>query len=343
MSMITEILDAWSGADNVRVIPRQEDLLLQSPPESAMKMWRDYAPLTVTHFPLHYIPAKFAPPRDISGGKGLRLEWQQMNARQPFYHRNSDVDEMSYQVSGDRPLMTELGIVELSPGDFSRIPVVAEVGQVTVQSEVKKDGPFPGWEKATPAAIEMMTECLGAKGCDVAVSMIDEDILLHHAPSSAGNNNKLFVQRAAAAAITGDEPQDPEWVYKSAKIWVGNVKLSKATGKVYNRHHRADAIHCQTKGTRMLVTQRGLVKLQPGDFISIPKGCAYTSLCKYYSEHLVILTSEDAPMESEISKEAKIVPLEEIEAMRKEIYWCNIVHFQISEQHAKSSIPRVEN
>lgn len=341
MSHIIEILDAWPLADDVRIIPRREDLLLQTPPESALKMWRDYAPLTVTHFPLHYIPAKFAPPRDVFGGRELRLEWQQMNARQPFYHRNADVDEMSYQVSGDRTLMTELGTVELRPGDFSRIPVgvahdnygredihlliyviapAAEVGQVTVKSEIMENGPFPGWEKATPAAIEMMTECLGAKGCDIAVSLVDEDLLLTPSPSSARENDKILVQRATAAAISGAEPQHPEWLYKSAKIWIGNVKLSKAVGQVYHRHRRADAIHCQIKGDRILVTQRGVLELKPGDFISIPKGCAYTSICKDASEYLVILTSEDAPMKSSISKEAKVVSLDEIEVIRKEIF-----------------------
>ncbi|KAH8195934.1 hypothetical protein TruAng_009913 [Truncatella angustata] len=340
MSNITEFLDAWPLADDVRIIPRREDLLLQTPPESAMKMWRDYAPLAVTHFPLHYIPAKFAPPRDVYGGKELRLEWQQMNARQPFYHRNADVDEMSYQVFGGRTLMTELGTVELRPGDFSRIPVgvahdnygreeihlliyviapAAEVGQVTAQSEFMKNGPFPGWEKATPAAIEMITECLGANGCDIAVSLVDEDLLLTQSPSSERKDGKLLVQRAAATAITGAEPQHPEWLYKSAKIWIGNVKLSRAIGKVYHRHRRADAIQCQMKGDRILVTQRGTVELKPGDFICIPKGCAYTSICKDISEHLVILTSEVAPMKSSISRETKEVSLEVIEAMRKEI------------------------
>jgi hypothetical protein len=109
MTTVTEILDAWPLADDVRSITRREDLLLQPLPKTAMKIWHDYALLKAVHFPNEYIPAKFSPPKDIFGGDALRLEWQQMNARQPFYHRNADVDEISFQVSGERTLMNRTG------------------------------------------------------------------------------------------------------------------------------------------------------------------------------------------------------------------------------------------
>ncbi|KAB8213579.1 hypothetical protein BDV33DRAFT_184482 [Aspergillus novoparasiticus] len=113
-----------------------------------------------------------------------------MDFRQPFYHRNMDVDEISLQVHGERTLMTELGTVELRPGDWSRIPVgiahdnygrkeihllfyivapVVEAGSITSTSE-RKEVPFDGWTASTKA-IEMVTECLGARGCDLAVSL----------------------------------------------------------------------------------------------------------------------------------------------------------------------------
>lgn len=111
MKTVTEILDPFPVDGNIHKLKRREDLLLQVPPPTAMKLWRTHDPLVAVHFPQQYIPAKFAPPRDIYAGDFLRLEWQQMNARQPFYHRNADVDEISYQVSGERTLMTELGSV----------------------------------------------------------------------------------------------------------------------------------------------------------------------------------------------------------------------------------------
>lgn len=39
------------------------------------------------------------------------------------YRRTLDADEIQYQVSGIRTLVTQRGIVELRPGDFVRIPL----------------------------------------------------------------------------------------------------------------------------------------------------------------------------------------------------------------------------
>ncbi|KAJ5896574.1 uncharacterized protein N7473_005973 [Penicillium subrubescens] len=344
MAIITELLDAWPLADDVRVIPRREDLLLQPPPENPMKMWREHDLLQAVHFPNDYIPAKFSPPKDVFCGDTLRLEWQQMNARQPFYHRNADVDEISLQVSGERTLMTELGSVELRPGDFSRIPVgvahdnfgreevhllfyiiapVTDVGHVTLRSEVKKEGPFPGWKKASPATIEMMTECLGARGCDMAVSLADEEFLLDpslaQSTSFAKPEEALLIQRAVTPAVSGSQPQNPEWLYKSATVWIGNVSLDKTDGTVYHRHRRADAIQYQLEGSRTLVTQRGTIELHPGDYICIPKGCAYTNISKSQCQYVVILTSEVAPVKAPYSKAASETTLEKVEAIRKEV------------------------
>ncbi|KAJ5995806.1 hypothetical protein N7481_002783 [Penicillium waksmanii] len=343
MTTVTELLDAWPLADDIRIIPRRENLLLQPPPETAMKMWREHSLLQAVHFPNEYIAADFSPPKDIFCGDTLRLEWQQMNARQPFYHRNADVDEISLQVSGERTLMTELGSVELRPGDFSRIPVgvahdnfgrkevhllfyiiapVTDLGHVALRSEVKKEGPFPGWKKATPSAIEMMTECLGARGCDIVVSMADEDLLLDpslaQSTSFARSGEALVVQRATAPRVSGSQQQHPEWLYKSATVWIGNVNLDKTDGKVYSRHRRADAIQYQLEGSRTLVTQRGTIEMHPGDYICIPKGCAYTNISKGTCQYVVILTSEIASVKAPYCKMASETSMEMVEAIRKD-------------------------
>lgn len=148
-----------------------------------------------------------------------------------------------------------------------------------VGTAVKEGMPFKDWMPKN--VIELMTECLGARGCDLSVSMVDETLLL----KGGSGNGKLIVQRVTA---TGSEP---EWLHQSARIWIGAVQLNNAMGNVYNRHRRSDAIHYQLHGTRTLVTQRGIIELEPGDFISVPRVYYYTSICAGKSRHVLVLTS----------------------------------------------------
>ncbi len=62
-------------------------------------------PLSVVHYPQEYREVSFAPPRGVYENDEIRVEWQTMNSRQPFYHRNCGVDEISYQSAGERTLM----------------------------------------------------------------------------------------------------------------------------------------------------------------------------------------------------------------------------------------------
>ena len=335
MKTVTEIIDALPESQtSQQKLLRREGLLLTPPPVAAMKFWRDYALLPVAHFAQQYVPTKFAPPRDVFACDTLRLEWQQMKGRQPFYHRNGDVDEMSYQVDGDRTLMTELGSVELRKGDFSRIPVgiahdnygreevhllfyvnapVVDAGEVVGEGE-RKEVPFEGW---SPRCVtEMMTECLGAQGCDIAVSLVDEELLLAGQDGNGQKGegeDKLCVQRAVKPG------SEVEWVYKSKDVWIGNVRLENELGETYQRHRSATAIHCQIDGTRTLVTQRGTVELQPGDFISVPRGCAYTSICDGKSSHIVLLSTEEPELKAPVAKMAETTTMEVVAAARKRV------------------------
>lgn len=341
LAVVTEVLDAIPENDSVIRIQRREELLLTPPPAAAMRFWRDYDLLAVAHFSPTYTPMKFAPPRDVFASDVFRLEWQQMKSRQPFYHRNGDVDELSYQVSGDRTLMTELGSVELRPGDFSRIPVgvahdnygreevhllfyvlapAVECGSVAAESEHKKV-PFEGWSPA--CKVEMMTECLGAIGCDIAVSMVDEELLLDENNSVARDRDgeKIVVQRATNLGSPEQEQEEAEdeaqWMYKSKNVWIGAVHLRKAQGKTYRRHRRAHAVHCQISGSRTLVTQRGTAKMEPGDFICIPRGCAYTSIAAEESLHIVIIfASDELVMKAPVARTAETTTMELVEATR---------------------------
>jgi uncharacterized cupin superfamily protein len=305
MPIVNEIIDALPSDEPALDLARNEELLLSLPPRPPMKLWQDYEPLAVHRFPTQYEPVGFAPPRGVFEGPCLRVEWQTMNFRQPFYHRNTDVDELSFQVCGERTLMTEHGTVELRPGDFSRIPVgVAHdnFGRSNIHLLFYLHGPampcvppartgdfkspaFDGWQPKPVA--EVMTHCLGGPHCDVAVSLIDEELLLKEAVRNAA---KIEVLKADTNA------DQISWLYKAPKVWIGHTVLAKSSSpRRYTRHRCADEIQYQISGTRTLVTQRGTTTLEPGEFVCIPFGCAFASVAGETSRHISILTSEPAP------------------------------------------------
>lgn len=333
MAAVTEIIDFLPVNTSIYPVERNEKLLLQTPNPQGRKYWRDYPLLQAVNLSLEFSPAQFAPPRDIFGGDFLRLEWQQMNFRQPFYHRNADVDEISYQVYGKRTLMTEFGSVELLPGDFSRIPVavahdnhgeedvhilfyvhapVTELGSVNRASEYLMP-PYKGWEASN--VNEVTTECLGARGCDIAVSLADELTILNRPLSNQPSTGQIItVLRANGLA----QPQT-EWVYQSVHVWIGVVKHTLSTQDIYHRHCRADSIQCQLQGRRTLITQRGILEVEPGDFLSIPRGCAYTSVTGEESKYISVLTDKETPMSSEGSKTASPTTIQRVIAIRQQL------------------------
>jgi len=328
MTIVTELIDSFPIAETVRRIQRDEKLLLTKPEAGKMKLWRDYDLLSAHTFPANHIPSTFAPPLDVYISDYVRIEWQTMkDFRQPFYHRNADVDEISYHICGERTLMTENGSVDLDPGDFVRIPVtvahdnhgvedihllfyvigpVVECVSPTKTAEYENP-PFPGW-KANPAIIEMMTECLGAMGCDLSVSLTDEAMLLELAKTESGSINVLRASTDSAAT---------QWLYKTALVWLGITTQTSAKGAVYRRHRRADEIQCQVKGRRTLVTQRGTIQLEAGDFISIPLGTAFTDIVHEESTHISVLTRWPANPKREFSKTALETSYENVERLRK--------------------------
>ncbi|KAM0664528.1 hypothetical protein ACQRIU_006386 [Beauveria bassiana] len=317
--MVTEIFDALPESENIIKVHKNEELLLTFPKPDERKMWRDPEMIKVVTVAHRWFPAGFAPPRDIFKSDALRLEWQQMDFRQPFYHRNMDVEEISLQVDGQRTLMTELGSVDLRPGDWSRIPVgiahdnygrkevhllfyiiapAVETGQTTATAQ-RKAIPFEGWTPST-SAIELVTECLGARGCDLAVSLLDEAHLLK---TGAESNDQLVIQRATGHA--GQDSAQIEWLYKSARVWLGSHHLLHEPGRVYRCHRRAVAIHYQISGVRTLVSQLGTVELHPGDLVSIPRGVAYTSIVAGESTNAVVLALDDIELQMKASKTAE--------------------------------------
>ena len=233
------------------------------------------------------------------------------HGRQPFYHRNTDVDEIGYQVCGERTLMSECGTIELRPGQFSAIPVSVahdNYGREDIHLILYVPGPalacvepvatgaylippFPGWEPKP--MVEVATACLGGMHCDLAYSMADEELILKAATRF---EDKMEVLEPKGA------PGEIEWIYKAPRVWIGHTALETTSERVYRRRMGAHEIQYQAEGTRTLVTQRGVATLEPGDFVSIPLGCAFASMTAGGSRHLSVLACDEVPPVREPSR-----------------------------------------
>ena len=121
--IVTERLDALPGSDNLFEIQRDESMLHRWPEPGSMKIWNSYDPVRAISLNMQHVKGPFAPPQGVFRSDHIHIEYQSMNGRQPFYHRNTDCEEISYHVAGERTVVTELGSVDLRVGDMSRIPV----------------------------------------------------------------------------------------------------------------------------------------------------------------------------------------------------------------------------
>jgi uncharacterized cupin superfamily protein len=293
-----------------RLMQRREALLLAEPLRGPGPK-RDYAMLPVAHFPTRFEPGPFAPPRGVVENEFVRVEWQTMDARQPFYHRNCGVDELSYQVDGDRTVMTEWGSVDVVPGDFTRLPdgvahdnlgrrdihllfyVPGPAAQLlpAVRRADARLPPFPGWQAAT--INELVTQGLAGPGQDQVMSPTDEQLLLETACSHA---DRLEVLRP------GPSHEGTTWVYRTAEFMLGRVCASASKGTRYFRHVNACEMQYQLAGSRMLLTQRGSVELMPGDVVCIPRGVAFTSVHDQASSHLVLASTRELQLVAQAPK-----------------------------------------
>lgn len=305
MKIVTETISGEPLDRPVRVIERDEARLLQPPPPPAMRFLSpELPPLAVYHFPVDYVPVEFARPRGVFEGDTLRLEWQTMDGRQPFYHRNADVDEIGFQICGARTLITECGTTAFETGQFARIPVgVAHdnYGREDIHLILYFHGPavpcvapvahgeyrvppFPGWEPKP--MIEVTTNNLGGPNGAIAYSMADETLILD-AANRFPDRLEVIEPRGPAGEI--------EWLYHAPKVWLGHTSLGRTVERRYVRRLGADEIQYQVEGTRTIVSQRGVVTLEPGDFICIPRGCASADLVEGASKHVSVLTAEHVP------------------------------------------------
>jgi ethanolamine utilization protein EutQ (cupin superfamily) len=326
MGTVTEVVAVVCADEPSRMIERDEHLLLSPPHPNPfpVKLWSDHEPLSVVHFPHEYESVPFAPPRGIYESAQVRVEWQTMDNRQPFYHRNCDVDEISYQIAGERTLMTELGVVEHRPGEFSRLPrgvahdnygrreshllfytpAPVREERAPVRRSEAVFPPFPGW--APGNTNEAVTQCMGTPGHDITVAPIDERRLLE----------QVHAEKERLSVLTGTDDLGMTWLYRSAGFHLGSVRLRSEGQRVYRRTLDADEIQYQISGRRTLVSQRGIVELGPGDFVRIPLGIAYTSVCAEASEHIALFSDRELPQIAETTRTAEPYTPERLAALQ---------------------------
>ena len=239
--------------------------------------------IEVVHVPVAYEPKSFSPPLWVYENEDVRVEHQDMNGRQPFYHRNTEVDELSYQVVGPRQLITEIGSVDLEAGDFVNIPVgvahdnwgrqeihllfyvKAPLHRQQEPVRFSKPHEFTAWEPT------VVPEMISARGGGICISS-DERVLLAHANS---DDRQLEVVHIGSST---QELSGSQWVYKSQDVWIGSATLQGAEGTEYQRKLNVDELQFQLEGKRTLITDLGCVELEPGDFVRIPAGVAHTSV-----------------------------------------------------------------
>ena len=314
MGIVREVINSrpFDGAD--RTIHRDEAKLFEAVPAPAMRfLGTELPPLDVFTVPVVYEPVPFAPPRGVFEGSVMRLEWQPLNGRQPVSRRNADVDEIGFQICGERALITECGTVQFKVGQFSRIPVgvahdnyceddihlifyvhgPATPGIEPVGHAEHKVPPFAGWE-AKPT-IDAMTNAMGGPGGAISYSMADEQLIVDAARDC---EDPLEILEPKGS------PGETEWVYRAPKVWIGHTCLEKTGERLYHRSIGADEIQFQAEGSRTIVSQRGVVTLSPGDFVTIPRGCSYANVAEGASKHLSVLVTEATPPVETPSRQA---------------------------------------
>ena len=328
MKVIEDVM-VLGSAQPLRSVARDEHLLLSPPhpPKVAVKLWQDHPPLSVVHYPQEYQAEAYAPPRGVYENDEIRVEWQKLDGRQPFYHRNCDVDEISYQIAGERTLMTELGVVEHRPGEFSRIPrAVAHDNDCRAESHLlfyipapvselapaERESqpvfpPFPGWQPS--AANEAVTWDMGAPGRDIIVFPIDEQQLLDHVHA---DDRRIQVLRPAA-----DEAAT--WLYGTDSIRIGLIRTAPGSERRYLRRIDADEMQYQANGHRTLITQHGVVDLEPGDFVRIPVGIAHASVATEAGDYVCLLSRTGLPQVAKTSRVADRYSPERLTALNVEV------------------------
>jgi homogentisate 1,2-dioxygenase len=105
-------------------------------------------------------------------------------------------------------------------------------------------------------------------------------------------------------------------VWKSPSVWIGLTEHNDSPGAEYQRHRLGEEVQYQVAGRRMLVSQHGCVDLAPGDFVKLPRGCAFTSVCQGRSRYISLLSALPLRRVADVSRQAQMRSADEVARLR---------------------------
>jgi len=160
---------------------------------------------------------------------------------------------------------------------------------------------FRDWQPAT------VTEMLGDGNVRV-FQQSDERLLTEQVHA---DERRLLVSRVA------DGQTGTTWVWQSPDVWIGMTRLAASPGTAYQRHRLAEEVQYQVAGRRTLISQHGCAELEPGDFVKLPRGCAFTSLCEGEASYITLLSVAPLQRLAAPTRQAEPRSAEEIDRLRR--------------------------
>jgi homogentisate 1,2-dioxygenase len=88
----------------------------------------------------------------------------------------------------------------------------------------------------------------------------------------------------------------------------------------YLRRLDADEIQYQVSGRRRLITQRGILDLEPGDFVRVPLGVSQSSATAEPGRYLSLLSHRELPQVAETTRVADAYSPERLKAVNVEVH-----------------------
>lgn len=116
-----------------------------------------------------------------------------------------------------------------------------------------------------------------------------------------------------------DRSQDTTWLYGTDRIRIGLVTTVPGGERRYRRTLDADEIQYQANGHRTLITQHGLVDLEPGDFVRIPLGISHASVATEAGDYVSLLSRSEVPQVAKTSRTADPYSPERLAALTAEV------------------------